>query len=354
MKSPYFTILFMLMLCIAGSAQTSDRHLQAEAVSKYPELGVEGSDFNRRFLSEYNNRRVADPTYFKDPRWPIILADEVSLNSALKASQNIHAPLSKPTTPDLHSQTTALPSGVFSSEAINVKSSGFDSRIATEPSRPTRQSMERRVNARSALGSQPPATSQAGAHTFSVFQVLIFGLIAVCALPFGLFGLKKWRDKQEWMRQNAEANAYFTAAERLKKFPEVPTAAILQATEQSFFCNPSDLYEPTLVRDYQSGFAGFKISRRITIGGSRGRSLSVPVLKKADSGMLTITNKRLLFSGAKETRSVILDKITSVIPRLDAVQISIEARDKSMVITASNPLILAGIIRKCSLDATRA
>jgi hypothetical protein len=75
------------MLCIASNAQNAVRQFQAEAVSKYPELGIEGSDFNRRFLSEYNKRRASVPTFFNEARWPVILADEIAENFILHGSQ---------------------------------------------------------------------------------------------------------------------------------------------------------------------------------------------------------------------------------------------------------------------------
>ena len=75
-------MLFVLMLCIASNAQNAVRQFQADAVSKYPELGIEGSDFNKRFRAEYNKRQMSTPTFFNEARWPVILADEVASNAS--------------------------------------------------------------------------------------------------------------------------------------------------------------------------------------------------------------------------------------------------------------------------------
>ena len=51
---------------------------QAKAIEKYPEIGVQGSELNKHFVEAYTERRKTTPALFKDPKWPLILADELS------------------------------------------------------------------------------------------------------------------------------------------------------------------------------------------------------------------------------------------------------------------------------------
>lgn len=60
---------------------------QAEAVKKYPALGVAGSDFNREFLSRMQIARTERPGFFDNPLWPVALADEVARALPAAASQ---------------------------------------------------------------------------------------------------------------------------------------------------------------------------------------------------------------------------------------------------------------------------
>ena len=42
-----------------------------EAVRRYPQLGVAGSELNREFLNRYNIHKHSDPGFFNDPSWPL-------------------------------------------------------------------------------------------------------------------------------------------------------------------------------------------------------------------------------------------------------------------------------------------
>lgn len=58
--------------------QTTTQEWQARAVLKYPDLGVSNSAFNQRFVAAAAARRQTKPGFFADPRWPLLLADELA------------------------------------------------------------------------------------------------------------------------------------------------------------------------------------------------------------------------------------------------------------------------------------
>lgn len=70
---------------------------RAAAVKKYPQLAVPGSAFNKAFVEAYNHRKQFSPVSLQDPRWPMVIAEEVdaSLPEAQRAAPPApeHAPV---------------------------------------------------------------------------------------------------------------------------------------------------------------------------------------------------------------------------------------------------------------------
>ena len=64
-------------------SQSATQDWQAQAVRKYPDLGVGGSLFNQQFVTAVGERRRTNPAFFSNPRWPLLLADELAQKSAL-------------------------------------------------------------------------------------------------------------------------------------------------------------------------------------------------------------------------------------------------------------------------------
>lgn len=79
------TALF-LSIVIRGDAQETTEAWRAAAMKKYPQLAVPGSPFNKAFVDAYNQRKQNSPASLQDPRWPMVIAEEVdaSLPAALK------------------------------------------------------------------------------------------------------------------------------------------------------------------------------------------------------------------------------------------------------------------------------
>ena len=50
-----------------------------EAVRRYPDLGTVGTKMNSAFVARYKYYQHVNPDYFADPRWPLRLADEISV-----------------------------------------------------------------------------------------------------------------------------------------------------------------------------------------------------------------------------------------------------------------------------------
>ena len=115
---------------------------------------------------------------------------------------------------------------------------------------------------------------------------------------------------------------------------------VLGTDETALLSEPSKLIEARATRVYAGG--GTRI-RGIYIGG--GQSTSVQSLKKLDSGTLTLTTKRLVFTGSMESRVVNIKDIVSVEPIADAIEISGGKKAKRQVYMVHNPVIWVTLIK---------
>ncbi len=173
------------------------------------------------------------------------------------------------------------------------------------------------------------------------------GLAVVVALIILVAVANAAQRRKHKERLFAEARQFMQFVEHRKALAPVATNVILKSGETAFYSAPSALYETRAVRQYQSGSTGFRVAKGVYIGGTKGRSVSTQEWAQVDSGVLTVTNRRLIFDGGAADRTVTLGKVVSVESSLSGVEVSVEGRQKSMVFGAANPLVVAAIIRIC-------
>jgi len=97
--------------------------------------------------------------------------------------------------------------------------------------------------------------------------------------------------------------------------------------------------EPRAVREYVSGRAGIRLAKGIWIGGTRGHAESHQELRRIDYGTLTITNKRVIFTGKFKGQNLTFNKISFINTYSDAIQVGIIGRQHTMYFSASNGLL---------------
>lgn len=288
-QMPRFTIHLLIasMLTIAVRAQTADDEWQRKAIQKYPDLGSKGSALNSRFIDEYKRRHETSPGFFADPKWPLILADELAV--------------------------------------------------------------ERRVAESTVFGETSPSAIW---REFSpATKVAVYGFLAIAVLGICDFLLSRFTRWCRFRKLRADFNEYFAIIKKFGGLPTVPTHINLKQNEKAFYYAQSALYETRAVRHSTSGFASFRVAKGIWIGGSQGRSTSSQEWTKIDAGTLTVTNQRIVFDGTQAVRSLPVGKVISVEPRVDAIELTFENRQKTMILQAANPLILAGVIQ-LSMEVT--
>ena len=94
-----------------GRSQSPAQDWQAQAIQKYPELGVRGSALNRQFIAAVAARRGANPAFFADPHWPLLLADELAGKPAAASPSPAQAAAPAPT-PTPAAAATPLPAAL--------------------------------------------------------------------------------------------------------------------------------------------------------------------------------------------------------------------------------------------------
>ena len=88
-------LLLALLVCIQASnglAQAATQEWQARAVLKHPDLRVPNSALNQQFVAAVAARRQSNPGFFTDPRWPLLLADELAPPPAVASPPPIPSP----------------------------------------------------------------------------------------------------------------------------------------------------------------------------------------------------------------------------------------------------------------------
>lgn len=181
-----------------------------------------------------------------------------------------------------------------------------------------------------------------------IFPVLI--IVTVITISFKIWSKKRKNKENETKKIliSVEANEFLERIKEREGMIPVESNIIPKKGEQVFWEEKSSLYEIRSVRQYQSGSTGVRVFKGFYVGGSKGRSVSSYELTKLDDGVLSITNKRIIFNGQTIDRTITLDKVFSINRSLTEVEISVENRQKSMIFDVSNPFIFSMVFMICN------
>ena len=172
--------------------------------------------------------------------------------------------------------------------------------------------------------------------------LIVIGLSAVAILLLfdaarSFFNKRKSADRIKQMANDAEM---FFASLEGRVLPPVETPIVLKDGECAFFQEPSILYESRSYRVFGGG--GTRIGG-IYVGG--GASEGHERLRQIDSGILILTNQRLVFDGQTQSRAVNVKDVISATPWSDAKEVSSSRKQKSQIYTVGNPLVWAPMIK---------
>lgn len=171
-------------------------------------------------------------------------------------------------------------------------------------------------------------------------SILVIGLVLVVVVVAAMIIAIKKTKRISPEQLSAEAKEFFDKIMATKKITVPETPLIMERDENALLHEQSKLIEARATRVYAG--VGTRV-KGIYIGG--GQSSSVQRLKELDSGTLTLTTKRLVFTGSMESRVVNVKDIVSAEARPGGVEISAGKKAKRQVYLVRNPIIWAMLIR---------
>lgn len=138
-------------------------------------------------------------------------------------------------------------------------------------------------------------------------------------------------DMEYWMTQLKEGNIHLHIEDS-----EAPI--ILKKNEELIFSIPNiSLWEPRSIRKTSGGYGGpsFRVTKGVyfRVGGFKAQGESHEELRTIDQGALTLTNKRLVFSGSKRSVNIDIRKILSVEPYSDGIALRRDGYQKTQYFT---------------------
>ncbi|MEK6938465.1 MAG: hypothetical protein AABX04_05450, partial [Nanoarchaeota archaeon] len=123
----------------------------------------------------------------------------------------------------------------------------------------------------------------------------------------------------------------------------------LKSGEKIFCGEKSNLYEPRAVREFHGGSRGVSMrvakGMSVRVGNFRGKSESHDELRVIDSGVLIVTNKRLIFIGPNRNSNIELKKLLHFNATSEGIMISLETRQKPQLFTVSDPEIWEALLK---------
>jgi DNA-directed RNA polymerase subunit M/transcription elongation factor TFIIS len=166
-------------------------------------------------------------------------------------------------------------------------------------------------------------------------------------------------DINTWLIDASNGNITFT---------DTNSPVILKKNERALIVLSNiDLWEPRAVRQTRGAYGGptFRIAKGVSfrVGSFAARSESHEELRTIDQGMLTLTNKRLVFTGTKRTTNIDLRKIVAIEPYSDGIASQRENKQKTEYFIGTNKtnlnvtsngrnytIPISGVVLKCLIE----
>jgi len=191
----------------------------------------------------------------------------------------------------------------------------------------------------------------------SVWGKIVFGIIVISfasgGWTFSIFLIIVWliksnykghsRNKSE--NEMTEAKAFLDPIIESKTLPIIPVDINLQKDESCCYMeNNVALSEEKDMRVSRGSGASGRIWKGFWIHSYGSKSISVPQMQKVDTGTLLITNKRLVFLGKFNNKSIKNEDILATHQYSDAIKISVSSNGKNEYFYVNNPMLFRGMM----------
>ncbi|UMX47365.1 MAG: hypothetical protein L7H18_02850 [Candidatus Nealsonbacteria bacterium DGGOD1a] len=142
----------------------------------------------------------------------------------------------------------------------------------------------------------------------------------------------------------ASAKSYIENAKIEKQLPVGLTSLMLANGEQALLEEGTQLIETRSVRDTGGGGVRIRVMKGVSVGGFGSQGESHQAYRVIDQGTITLTDKKIIFSGSKENRNIPIDKIIKFDPFNNGMIIKIDGRSKNVAFYINNSFLWGAII----------
>jgi len=109
------------------------------------------------------------------------------------------------------------------------------------------------------------------------------------------------------------------------------------------------------IREYKGGYGGvsFRVAKGVRFNTGAVRGSMVPVgteIQVADTGILSVTNKRAVFLGDKKTQEYKYDKLVGMKLFSDAITLQVSNRQNATTLGTPSPDLIAAYINAASQE----
>lgn len=141
------------------------------------------------------------------------------------------------------------------------------------------------------------------------------------------------------------------------QFIACDTTLLLGHDEAARCETPADLLKEVTKREFQGASRGISVSLghgiRYRTGAARGHMVTLGTeWQTADSGMLTITDQRVVFHGGRKTLEFPFAKLATLDTYSDAIDLGVTSRQTTSSFRLEDPHFVAGMIHAAFADST--
>ncbi|MFA6602006.1 MAG: hypothetical protein WCT02_04080 [Candidatus Paceibacterota bacterium] len=187
-----------------------------------------------------------------------------------------------------------------------------------------------------------------------VWAIIFHGTLAIISIPIIIVGIvlaikrtsqnSKAKKAEYQQAKITEANAFIEGIKTKKSVPSINSSLLLEKDEHAILEESTKLAETRAVSHRTGSGIGFRVMKGVYVGSYAGQSESTKEWRAIDQGTVTLTNKRILFKGNKENRTIPISKILSIDISLDSFQVSVDGKAKSESFTVNNGYIWTGAL----------
>lgn len=205
-----------------------------------------------------------------------------------------------------------------------------------------------------ASGGSAENLSPESINATMLFGLVMFVTVLVVVGTLGLLLINYREKRKKERRQHKIENYYGTEYQQWRmqvdetgQIEPVPCSLMLKGGEECLYvAHGVTLHETRAVRHSTHTFGSVPLGKsRLRIGGGETTSRTTDEWTPIAKGDLYVTNKRIYFDGDNQDRIIPLDAIVMIKADYNAIDVSAETRQKSMIFTKCNGQMVRDIVQ---------